>query len=826
MRLAAAALARHLLRHRGQLVLALLGVAVGVAVVVAVRVANAGALRALEAASEAVTGRVTHRIEGGARGVPEALLAALALEGVAAAPVVEGVVEADGRALRLVGLDPVAEAALRRHPAGRGLAFDGAALLAPGAVAATAATAEALGWRPGARRTVRAGGRALTLTLAARLEARDAVARQGAEGLLLADLATAQEALGLEGRLSGIDLVLDAGQAAALARWLPPGYRLAEAGETRRFLAELTRAFRLNLQALSLLALAVGGFLVHSTLRFAFVQRRALVGMLRASGAPAATVAGLLLAEAALLGLCGSLLGLGLGAVLGRGLMGLVLRTVDDLYLTVTVRGAAPGAGPYLAGLALGAAASLAAGAVPAWEAARTPVVAVLRRATLEAGARRRLRAAVVPGLVLAAAAVLVPAVGPGLGAAFAALAALLAALALLAPAGVLALTALLAPLAARGGVLAAMAVRGAGRALSRTGPAASALTLAAATAVGMGIMIDSFRATVADWLGQRLRADLYVSAAGPGGTLDRRVPAAARVDPAVAAVGLYRGVEVPSERGRLRLAAVALPPAARAGYRLLAQGAAPWAAFDAGAVLVSEPLARRLRLGPGDALPLLTAAGVRAFAVAGVYADYASDRGTVLMALPVYRRHWGDEAVTSVALFLRPGADPAAVAARLRAATGQALAVRSGRELLAASLAVFDRTFTVTRVLQLLAAVVAFGGMLGALMALQLERTREAAVLRAVGATPAGVAGLALGQAAVLGGACGVLAWPAGLALAAMLVDVVNPRAFGWSLAWRVDGRLAVGAVALALAAAVGAALWPAWRMARARPARALREE
>ena len=170
---------------------------------------------------------------------------------------------------------------------------------------------------------------------------------------------------------------------------------------------------------------------------------------------------------------------------------------------------------------------------------------------------------------------------------------------------------------------------------------------------------------------------------------------------------------------------------------------------------------------------------------------------------------------------------DPDALTERARAvAEGrQQLVVRSNRSLREASLAIFDQTFVVTNVLRLLAVLVAFVGVLSALMALQLERKRELAMLRAQGMTRREVAQMVFAQTGLMGLWAGALALPLGLALAAVLVYVVNVRSFGWTLAFTVDPWILVQAVVLAVVAALLAGAYPAWAMGRADPSLAMRE-
>jgi putative ABC transport system permease protein len=183
---------------------------------------------------------------------------------------------------------------------------------------------------------------------------------------------------------------------------------------------------------------------------------------------------------------------------------------------------------------------------------------------------------------------------------------------------------------------------------------------------------------------------------------------------------------------------------------------------------------------------------------------------------------------VSSLALYVAPGSDIDAVVGRLfRAAAGrQALAVDTPAQVRAISLEIFDRTFTITRVLNWLATGVAAIGLLSALLAWQLGRRRELALLRVLGLTRLGAALLIEAQTLFMGAVALIAALPAGVITAVLLVRVVNRRAFGWQIDLHLHPGQISGAVALALAAALAAGVYPAWRTAHAALSQDLREE
>ena len=210
------------------------------------------------------------------------------------------------------------------------------------------------------------------------------------------------------------------------------------------------------------------------------------------------------------------------------------------------------------------------------------------------------------------------------------------------------------------------------------------------------------------------------------------------------------------------------------------------------------------------------------------MYREYGNDRGEILMDLEAYRRHWHDSEIGGLGIYLAPGASaPAAVAALRAAAAGrQALFIRSNADIRALSMSIFDRTFVITRVLYWLAAGVAAIGLVSALLAWELERARALALLRTLGITPAGTALLVLAQTLFMGAVAFLAAVPAGLLTALVLTQVINRRAFGWQIDLHLAAAQFSHALLLALAAALAAGAYPAWRSARAPLARGLRAE
>jgi putative ABC transport system permease protein len=357
---------------------------------------------------------------------------------------------------------------------------------------------------------------------------------------------------------------------------------------------------------------------------------------------------------------------------------------------------------------------------------------------------------------------------------------------------------------------------------------------MALAAMIGVSIMVESFRESLREWLARTLRADIYVTAPGPGaGRPERKIDPdllkAMLAAPGVVDYGMSRRVTLDLPHGPIPLDAVQL---AHGGYANMAltigDPSSTWPAFEKGDIVISEPLAYRTRLNLGDTLALPTDSGAHVFRIAGIYREYGNDRGTVLMSLPVYREYWHDAGVTAVGLYVAPGQSLQRVMADFRdlARGKQSLLIRSNAQLRDLSMSIFERTFVITRVLYWLAAGVAAIGLVSALLAWELERSHELAILRALGLTPGGAAVLIEGQTGFMGLVALLAAIPAGLLTAWLLIDVINRRAFGWRIDVHLSGAQFANALLLAIAAAAVAGLYPARRVARASIAGDIREE
>jgi putative ABC transport system permease protein len=291
--------------------------------------------------------------------------------------------------------------------------------------------------------------------------------------------------------------------------------------------------------------------------------------------------------------------------------------------------------------------------------------------------------------------------------------------------------------------------------------------------------------------------------------------------------VSLTRAVLVPTPAGEIAVRAVRPGPDGWGLDILDADAASALAAVASGrGVVVSERLAFARDLRVGDTLSIPSPAGEQRLPIVGKFRDFNTGVYSVVVSLDWFRGYWPESSLTGIGVYVERGSAASAVEARIRALAPEPTRIRSTETIHKASLEIFDRTFQITEVLRVLAAIVAFLGVLSALLSIELERSRELATLRALGFTPRELTTTLLAQTGLLGAAAGLAAIPIGAVLAALLVHVINRRSFGWTMDFVFTPAAPATGLALAIGAALLAGIYPALRAVRGNLAGALREE
>ncbi len=840
----------------------LIGMALGVAVVFAVDIANESAKRAFSLSLDTVTGRTTHQIVAGANGLDETIYTKLRTElGIRqSAPLIQGDVNLLGvqtpglshssESLQLLGVDIFAEPMFRNQVGRTNTDLDSLKLLKQGAVILADTTAQRLHAGIGDHLDVIDGGMQLELIATVSTEL-----QPGFESIAMVDIATAQELLGLQGRLSRIDLILPLPPSIAennptieeTIRTIEaefPGVSVSDAARRDGALSQMTEAFHTNLLAMSLLALLVGAFLIYNTVTLSVLQRRQTFGQLRALGIQRQQLFRSILTETLAFGLIGTLAGVLVGYFLGSLLLTLVTRTINDLYFTLDVSQVEFSTFTLIKALMIGLGVSLLSAVPPALEASNSNPGIVLQRSSVERRVSNLAPIIFLGGVLLLLVGVAILWVSnASLWAGFLAIFFIVAGYSLMIPKLLLILTKLADRRTGRSSTLGSYPVRSLSASLSRTSVAIAALAVSVSATAGVGIMIGSFRLSVDNWLVNTLQSDVYIRASS-GGSIPEPVLGQLSALTNLSGTQTARMTEVETNTVPVRLMAVGFSGDTVASYQFNKRSnkvgatdqSMPTARQrmesldNSDSVIISEPFANKSNLAVNDTLTLLTDVGAIRFAIAGIFTNYTTGKGLVVISMNTYRRYWQDAQISSIGLsFNNKDVAPEfdAISARLRSiVANESLSIRSNHEIRERSLLIFDQTFAITHVLRILTVGIAFVGILSALMALSLERRSEYAILRAVGLTPNELRKLLILQTGLMGLIAGLLALPLGIAMSKVLVGVINVRSFGWTMEYIVPSAVLLECLLLAVLAAILAGIYPAQKLSNLSPSEALRHQ
>jgi len=653
---------------------------------------------------------------------------------------------------------------------------------------------------------------------------------------ILMDIAAAQFAFDRLGRVDRVDVLLPDGADVrqsldAIAGRLPPGLSAERPSRRSDQVETMLAAFHTNLTALSWIALIVGLFLVYNTVTISVVARRQEIGTLRALGLSRQKVLLLFLGEATALAVIGIAIGLGLARLLADAAVTLTSSTVSTLYIAAVSAPPDMNIGHLWTAIAIGLPLSLIAAAIPAIEASQVPPTAAMRgHDTLEMRVRFKPAALIVAVifLVLAYGLAQLPPVGrrPVFG--YMSSFAMVIGGAFLVP-SIMYVLAKIGRAFLRGtlGVEGLLAHANLVSAIPRLSISVAALSVSLSMMVAIAVMIGSFRDTVVYWVGQTLKADLFI---GPGirptvgseQTVSQDVIDTLAKHPQVAALDQFRNVDLIFEGNLAVLGAGSYDVVLNEGSLLFkSPGNAREEmrrAIGQDAVIVSEPFAMRYHKQAGDTIDIPTPQGVHQFRIAAIYYDYASDRGVVILDRGTFRKYFGDLPPTGVAAYLKPGADPEKVRAEMldMIDEGHRAFIFSNRTLREEILVVFDSTFAITYALEVIAIVVAMLGVAGTLLTLVLERRRELSLLRLTGADRRQVRRMVIIEAALIGAVSQGIGLAVGLGLSMVLIYVINVQSFGWTIQFHLPLAFLLQATIAVVIATSVAGIYPARRAAQ----------
>jgi putative ABC transport system permease protein len=818
------------LQHTGGLVLSVLAIALGVALGYAVQLINQAAINEFEAAVQTLSGEADLAVRGPKAGFDEALYPRLAVlrEVAVASPVLEIDAKIPGRRepLQFLGLDIFRAARVQPFLAA-GSSGERTDFLRPDRIFLSAAAAEWLGLKKDDVLSVQVGLRVVPLRVAG------VIGESRRQRFAVVDIGAAQALFGRAGLLNRIDLRLQPGAdprrlAARLQAGMPPGVLVEQPEADAERSGAPSRAYRVNLNVLALVALFTGGLLVFSAQALAVVRRRAQLALLRVLGVTRRGLVAMLLAEAGAVGATGALAGL----ALGYAAAGVVLRHFGAELGGGYFRGLAPelvldwpAVGFFFL---LGILAAVLGSLAPALEAAGAAPAAALKAGD-EARAFERLHSAW-PGLAVILAGAALTQAGPVGGlplAGYVAIALLLVGTVMLMP-RIAVLAFRLAPSLGPGPLRLGLAqLRGTP---GQAGVSLAAIVAAVSLMVSMAIMVASFRQSLDEWLERILPADLYLRT-GPGS--DTAYLSAAEQQAIAGISGIRRAEFLRIQRLTIDPDKPSLTLLARA---VEAEGRVPpllGAAHTVGPgdpppAWVSEIAAAIYRWSPGSVIEIPLGGRRARFTVAGVWRDYARQQGAVLIERYEYLRYTGDSYANDAALWLVPGADPEKVRSDIEArlAGGASIDMSGPEEIREASLKIFDRTFAVTYALEIVAVVIGLFGLSSSFGALVLARRREFGVLRHIGMTRRQI-GLMLAGEGLLVSALGLgVGLALGCLVSLVLIQVVNPQSFHWGMELHMPWRFLAEFVAVMLSMATLTAIASGRQAMSAEAIRAVKED
>jgi len=825
------------------------GIALGVSVFLAITLANETALSKFKETVDVISGKANLEIRSqSGRYINASFMRDiewLQELGVRMAPMIQETVVfgSEGEEpVQLVGVDVLSDPDFFAGGVGTNESYD---MFAPGSALVGWKLAETHKLSIGKTFELSVNDRTSTFKVAGLLE-KEGLGGAFSGNVVATDIENAQVALDSEDKVSEIELIVPEEVLPQvkeeLEHALPPSVMIDRPETRGNNVEKMTRSFQYNLTALAFIALIVGMFLIYNTITISVIRRRGEIGTLRALGLKRSQVSILFLSEAALFGIVGSAAGVACGLGFADGALTAIAGTMEHFYFQHPFGSTTVDPNTLVRAFLIGFSITVLAAVPPVWESTTVQPAEAVRRSSYESKVLGSAGKLSFVGLALFTVGWFAAQAPPLFGFPFfgylSALCAILGT-AFCTPVlvrfvfSVLGRSSLYKSITGTEGLLAARSLYGAS---GRTSLAVASLMIGISMMISLAIMISSFRSTVVAWVDQTLKADLWIQSASRArgsrqARLDESVLKTIETIPSIAAVDgfveqrmQYKGepsivaggdFEVLKKHGTLRVTSGEKPEQV-------------WQRMGEDSCFVSEAFAIRKQVNLGDVIELPTDHGVVNLKVGAIYYDYSSDLGHVVIDRDVYKKHFDDHKLTSIAVYLKPDADLEKTRSEiLNAVSGKSLiAMRSTRELRKEAMRVFDRTFAVTYALHTIAVSVALLSVMNALLALSFESRRDFGILRYLGAQRVQLQKIVLGQSFLLGCLGNVTGLAVGAVLSLLLVNVINRQSFGWTVQLEIPWDFIAQSAALVLAAALAAGYIPSRQAAKTLAPEVVRDE
>ncbi len=812
----------YLKRRRSLSLLQLLGIACGTAAVIGMTLSARSALQSFTDAVVFLQGRATHTMKRTAGPLDEKIFAELMHDKSVNrfSPVIDRKLKlADESLIRVLGIDPFLDRDIRPEIISMGFAQKKLDFfLDEKAVFLEAATAKRLGLLPGEE----------IQTFKGPLKVVGVFSNPSEEPLILMDISHAQDLFSLAGSVDYVDLILN-DEAAFKNRW-EKGFQIKSSQQKAQTFRAMVRSFRLNLEALSLMALLLAVFLIYNTTMFTVISRKKDVGILRSIGVSRKETILAFLVEILILAVLGGALGGIAGYLLSFFLTKIVGGAISNLYFFL--QPAFPDWSTFIVveGALLGCLAGILGALYPLTELVRVdPIEALRGRAPDRSGTKKAFNTAWIGIFIVFVSVIVFIVSGRHVYAAFAATFLFLLGVSLMTGIVVVFAEPLLKGFLVRiGGLSGRIAAGNIRQNLGRSSVAVAAFTMALGMSIGLDSMIGSFRESLSWWMGTQLQGDLYISTAS-----ELEVPLdfykELMSDPRIDGIDAYRRAEIEFAGKTAYITAIRSHILKKfTNFAWFSGGDEHWDEVTKGDIIVSESFVRNFNIKPGERITLKGNKGPVELRVAAAFYDYTTEHGLIIMDRNRYIALFDDPTINSISVFIAPGnPQREKITETVRQmALKRGLSVFSREQLHNNVLQVFDSTFSVTRSMKIMTVIIAFLGIAGALMTLFIERQRDFGILRSLGFSTGQVSAMTLLEAIGMGVLSFVLSTLVGTVFAFILIKVINLRSFNWTIFFYPHWQPYLTAFATAVLASVAAALYPIWKVQKTYPHIQMREE
>ena len=837
---------RYYFRSFTQSILAVLGVAVGIAVFVAVDLANDSAKQSFRNSAASIFGETEFQLIGSTSGIPEKVYADVVKSAELQPllniikPIIDkqiNLVDTDGveQKYRLLGINVINENVFSGTN-NYGIDFlnsqTGLNLFAENQVFVSSLLATTKQLSITDEFLVK--GTNNKISIVGFFQNDNSLQRELMQNVIITDISVAQNITNSKGVLSRIDVssIDRQNQQTALDKWvslLPSGVQLIPSYTYSDARKSITKSFDTNLLALSLLALLVGLYLIYNMMTFSIHRRKNLFGTLRAIGVTKNEIFSLVLVEGLLIGLLGAILGIMLGMLLAYFLLGLISSTINYQFFSSSPNTIEFETTIIYQALILGISGSIVSVLIPAWSASRIQPRELIDIYGKYSTYNNYHIILFFLGLLLCSIGYLItlaPLTNLIIG--FIAMFLVIVGLSLTVPTitqMVLVVMSLILEKIGRPTII-TLSVETIKNSLNTIAICIAALSVSIAMTIGIGCMIQSFRATVEEWLDQSLVADIYIAPPTLGfgqdlkGIDDEFIRYASDI-PEINYISQLGSYEIFKDGYLLNLIVVDSAEKIFDDVVQLKEGEKKdiWKDFiQTDSILISEPLAFQKDIKLNDSFDILTDKGLKSFNVRGIYYDYSSTSGIAMVSKQVYDNYWNDSKVTSLALYLNDPEKSESVSNELldKLDTDWDLQIISSKKLNDASMEIFDKTFEITFVLRSISLIVAFIGILGAISAIILSRAREFSILKSIGFTNNQLRSIIGNQTLIIGIISGLISIPLGIIITNLLIQIINKQSFGWSIPMQLLPSVFIEGIIVAILSAVLASIYPSVKISR----------